>query len=250
MVDPSRYEKLRAVEDRSTRENPDLGVVVGDLRLTTDADTLLPIQAALGYSISQHLFIGSGRNLIVEGGSDFVYLQRMSEYLASQGKTGLDVRLKIVPVGSASNMPAFVALIGRDLEVSVLIDGARSGKDAMRVLALVQAGIITDAEVVAMAEIQTAVSNPDIEDLFDAEDYLRLYNWAFDKKLKASDLSNMNERIIKRIEAVAVVFDHALPAHALTENRAAFFKSGGAGTIERFDKLFAALNATIQNKDR
>ncbi len=245
MVDPARYEKLRAVEDRSTRENPDLGVVIGDVRLTTDADTLLPIQAALGYSISQHLFIGSGRNLIVEGGSDFVYLMRMSEYLFAQVKTGLDPRLKIVPVGSASNMPAFVALIGRDLEVSVLLDGARSGKDAQRVLALVDGKLITKDEIVVIADIQSAVTSPDIEDLFDVDDYLRLYNWAFDKKLKAADLPNNTDRIIKRIEAVAVVFDHALSAHALTAHRDEFFKSVASGTVERFEKLFAALNATI-----
>ena len=56
MVDPTRYEKLRAVHDRATREDPDLAVVVTPVDLTADRDTLLPVEAALGHAVSQHLF--------------------------------------------------------------------------------------------------------------------------------------------------------------------------------------------------
>jgi len=245
MVDPSRYEKLRAVEDRSTKENPDIGVAVTAVSLSSDRDTLLPIQAALGYSISQHLFFGAGRHLIVEGGSDFVYLQRVSEHLQSQGRTALDPRLRILPVGSASNMPAFVALIGRDLEVSVLLDGDRSGKDAQRVLTQVAAGLITEQEVVVIADVPTGVTRPDIEDLFDADDYLSLYNWAFDKKMMGAALPATGERILRRIEAVAGVFDHAIPAHALTEHREEFFTAIRPASVDRFEELIKLLNATL-----
>jgi hypothetical protein len=245
MVDPGRYEKLRAVEDRSTRDNPDLGVSVTRVGLSADPDTILPIQAALGYSISQHLFLGAGRHLVVEGGSDFVYLQRLSEHLAASGRTGLDPRLRIIPVGSASIIPAFVALLGRDLEVSVLFDGDRSGRDAQRVQLQVQSGLIKEREVVFVTDVAGAVAKADIEDLFDPKEYLTLFNWAFDKRLKVADLPKTAERIIRRIEAVEVVFDHALPAHALTEHRDDFMATVSQGTLARFEELFKLLNSTI-----
>jgi energy-coupling factor transporter ATP-binding protein EcfA2 len=202
MVDPSRYEKFRAVEDRSTRENPDLGVAITLVDVSADRDTLLPLQNALGYSINQHLFIGAGRHLAVEGGSDFIYLDRVSGHLASVGRTALDPRLKILPVGGASVVPAFVALVGRDLEVSVLLDGSRQGKDAQRVLAQATKGVIGEDEVVAVDDVSGTVPRADIEDLFDPEDYLNLFNWAFNTRFTIADLPRANDRIVLQLEQI------------------------------------------------
>jgi energy-coupling factor transporter ATP-binding protein EcfA2 len=247
MIDPSRYEKFRAVEDRSTRENPDLGVAITPVDVSADRDTILPLQAALGYSINQHLFIGTGRHLTVEGGSDFVYLDRVSKHLASLGRTALDPRLKILPVGGASVVPAFVALLGRDLEVSVLLDGNRQGKDAQRVLAQAAKGVIREDEVVVVSDVPGTVPKADVEDLFDPEDYLKLFNWAFSTKLSVADLPRPNERIVPLLEQIHGVYDHVLPAHALTEHRDEFFSAVSVTTLDRFEELFKRLNATIPN---
>jgi energy-coupling factor transporter ATP-binding protein EcfA2 len=247
MVDPARYEKLRAVEDRSTRENPDLGVVVTNVDVSADADTLLPVQAALGYSISQHLFLGAGWHLTVEGGSDFIYLQRLSEYLETKGRTGLDPRISVIPLGSASHTPAFVALFARHLNVSVLLDGDRSGKDAQRVFQQAERGIFRDKGIVVIGDVSgLPVAKPDIEDLFDPEDYLRLYNWAFDKKHALADLPTNQDRILRRIESLDAAFDHAIPAYGLTNHRTEFFSAVKAPTLDRFEALFKLLNATIE----
>jgi hypothetical protein len=248
MVDPSRYEKLRAVEDRSTRDDPDRGVCITTIYLSADRDTLLPVQAALGYSISQHLFIGSGRHLVVEGGSDFAYLQRFSERLEQLGRTGLDPRLKIIPVGSAANIPAYVALIGRDLSVSVLLDGDRSSRDAQRVIALADKSLIQPNEIVVIADVPGLVGKPDIEDLFEPDDYLRLYEWGFNRSLSSSSLPQTAERLLRRIESVDGVFDHGLPADALTARRDEFFASVSATTLDRFEDLMKRLNATVVTK--
>lgn len=248
MVDPARYEKLRAVHDRATKDDPDQGVVVTLADFSTDRETLLPIEAALGYTISQHLFIGSGQHLAVEGSSDFVFLQRATEYLVSQGKTGLDPRLAILPVGGADNMPALVALLGRRLKVSALIDGARTGSKVARVRAAAEHNGVPTSHVVAVAEVDDKLpANADIEDLFDAKDYLKLYNWAFGTTLKPTDLPQTSEPILKRIGDITGSFDHALPAHILTERRDEFWLSTSPKTVERFEKLFEKLNATIED---
>lgn len=246
MVDPTRYEELRAVEDQSTRENPDLGVVVSDVGVSAGRDTLLPVQAALGYAISQHLFLGAGRHLTVEGGSDFLYLQRVSEHLASIGRTGLDPRISIIPLGSVDNTPAYVALFARHMRVSVLLDGDANGKVAQRVYAQADKGLLRRDEIVVLADVAGVVApKPDIEDLFDEADYLRLYNWAFGKNHRSNQLPAGPERIVRRLESLDAAFDHALPAYALTDHLEQFFQDVKPRTLDRFEDLFKRLNATI-----
>ncbi|MFI9781398.1 hypothetical protein ACIHCV_43505 [Streptomyces sp. NPDC051956] len=114
-------------------------MVITSVSLSADRKTILPVEAALGCSVSQHLFLGAGPLLAVEGSSDFVFLMRMSDYLISQGRPGLDPRLAIIPVGGIGNMPAFVAVRGRRLSVRALIDGAETTKVTTKVLSAAQA---------------------------------------------------------------------------------------------------------------
>ena len=245
MVDPARYEKMRAVHDRATRENFDLGVEVSRVSLSADRDTVLPVESALGYSISQHLFLGAGHHLAVEGSSDFVYLQRLTEYFVAKGEEGLDPRLAVIPVGGDSNMPAFVALLGRRLKVSALIDGARTSAKLERVRGAAESNGVPASAIVVCGDVGGAPKNADIEDMFDTEDYLALYNWAFNKSLTPGALAATDEPILKRIADVEGTFDHALPAHALTEHRDEFFATVRPATIERFRSLFGLLNGTL-----
>ena len=208
MVDPSRYEKMRAVHDRATRDNPDLGVAVGRVSLSADRDTVLPVESALGYSISQHLFLGSGHHLAVEGSSDFVYLQRITEHFVGMGNAGLDPRLAVIPVGGDANLPAFVALLGRRLRVSALIDGARTGAKLDRVRKAAESNGIPASAIVVCSDVDGTPTNADIEDMFDPEDYLTLYNWAFGKAVSGAELADTNEPILKRLEDIEGAFDH------------------------------------------
>jgi predicted ATP-dependent endonuclease of OLD family len=246
MVDPARYEKLRAVHDRATKEDPDQGVEVTPISLSADKDTILPVESALGYSVSQHLFIGAGQHLVVEGSSDFVYLQRLTEFLLGRGELGLDPRLSIIPVGGSGNMPAFVALLGRRLSVSALIDGAKSNATYERVKAAAEANGVPESSIVLCSDANEDLSrDADIEDLFATKDYLRLYNWAFDKSLKVEDLSENKERILRKVEGVVGTYDHALPAHALTDHVEEFFADIDDVTVGNFKALFTLLNATL-----
>lgn len=246
MVDPTKYEKIRAVHDRATRQDPDQGVQVTLADLSADKATILPLESALGYSISQHLFIGSGHHLVVEGSSDFVYLQRVTEHFIAISKTGLDPHFAVVPVGGADNIPAFVALMGRRLKVSALIDGPGAGSRINRVKAAAKHNGVPETAIIACSAVDSSLpSTADIEDLFDVDDYLKLYNWAFDASIKKSDLAATSEPIIKRLEDVVGEFDHALPAHTLTERRVEFFGSVKAKTVNNFEKLFTLLNATL-----
>lgn len=178
MVDPTVYEKLRTVHDKANRENQEAGVEVSKVNLKADRDTVLPVESALGYSISHHLFLGSGQHLLVEGSSDFVYLVRMSAYMESKMKPILNPKLAIIPVGGITNMPAFVALMGRRLEVSVLVDGEKSTSVLDRTRNAAKENDVPPNRIVAANEVDSSLpKDADIEDLFAISDYLKLYNW-------------------------------------------------------------------------
>lgn len=245
MIDPAKYEKLRAVHDRATRSNVNAGVAVTTVDLSADRDTVLPVEAALGYSVSQHLFFGSGHHLLVEGSSDFVYLQRLSDYLIGQGKPGLDGQFAVIPAGGIDNLAPFIALMGRRFPLTALMDGAESTRQRQRAeRAAVAVGLGTSAIVVCGSIHDALPANADIEDLFDPEDYLWLYSRAIGQ-LEVSDLAPTPEPIIKRIHDARGVFDHAQPAHELTRSTDEFFARVRLATLERFAALFAKLGATL-----
>lgn len=141
-------------------------------------------------------------------------------------------------------MPAFVALLGRRLKVSALVDGDRTNAKLARIKAAAQHNGVDESRIVVCSDV-TGTTNADIEDLFDPDDYLRLYNWAFAANVKASDLADTSQPVIKRITDLKGEFNHALPAHALTDRREEFFASIKPKTIEQFKALFTAVNATM-----
>lgn len=128
MVPADDLASVRTVEDvvqQSRSRRPEvLGTKVGDDILSTDPETLFPLQGALGYEITQSLFIGE-HTLLVEGPSDILYLQAASTALNARGQTGLDSRWVICPSGGLDKVHAFVSLFaGNKLHVAVLADFA------------------------------------------------------------------------------------------------------------------------------
>jgi predicted ATPase len=240
MLDPTRYETMRAVHDRATRDRPELGVVITRVDLSADRSTILPVEAALGYTVAQHLFLGSGPHLAVEGSSDFVFLMRMSAYLTTHGRTGLDPRIAVIPVGGVTNMPAFVALFGRRLDVRALVDGAETAKVAVRIHQAADAAGVDRAKIVILGAAAGLPNSADIEDLFTVKDYLWLYNKTL-PPLVETDLPPTGEPILRRISVARGDFVHAGPAHQLTANLEDFFAQVDAETLDRFEELFVKL---------
>jgi predicted ATP-dependent endonuclease of OLD family len=104
MVEGKCLYRVRTVEDRE-----DKGTVVSSDVSGSTPNTLFPLQAALGYSIAQNLFI-SKQNLLVEGIADLAYLQTFSAILEAQNRTSLSHKIIITPVGGLTNVSAFVSL--------------------------------------------------------------------------------------------------------------------------------------------
>ncbi|MCC8934850.1 ATP-dependent nuclease [Rhizobium sp. 'Codium 1'] len=238
MIQPNKIERTRLIEDKGIERG---AVVTADV-LTTDRDTLFPLQSALGYDIAQHLFIAKD-NLVLEGPSDFIYLDTISQHLRSLGRKGLNERWSMMPIGGADVIPAFVALLGNHLDVTVLVDSRKEGHQ--KLTALAKAGFLTDQRIIAVGEL-TGTAMADIEDLFETEDYLGLFNGAFGKQIKKSELKG-SDPIVNQIARIIGErrFDHNKPADYLLRSKDKVLGKLSETTLANFEKLFIRINETL-----
>jgi predicted ATPase len=238
MVQPGNLERVRLVEDRGKEE----GAILTSDVLTRDRDTLFPLQGALGYDLVQHLFIAEN-NLVVEGTSDYAYLKLISDYLASKGRVSLDMRWSIVPVGGADLIPTFVALLGNHLKVTVLVDSRKEG--IQRLDRMAKDGYLEKQRIILVGDV-LGRAPADIEDLFEVDEYLELYNKAFGKAVKSSDLRG-SDTIISRITRHVGVsrYDHGQPADVMLRERDVVLVKLSEATLKRFEDLFGRINATL-----
>jgi hypothetical protein len=238
MVQPGKLEQVRLVEDHGKER----GAVVSSDVLTRDRDTLFPLQGALGYDLVQHLFVAEN-NVVVEGTSDYAYIKIISDFLASKGRTGLDQRWSIIPVGGADLIPTFVALLGNHLNITVLIDSRKEGHQKLERMA--NDGYLKKQRIIFIGEVLGRKTG-DIEDLFEVDEYLDLYNKAFNKTIKTGDLKGTDPIVgrIARHEGVER-FDHGRPADVLLHEREAILLKLSEETLNRFESLFERINNTL-----
>lgn len=245
MVQPGKLERVRLVEDKTTRDDPEpKGAIVTADVTSTDPDTLFPLQGALGYDLVQHLFIGP-HNLVVEGTSDYTYLRVISDYLHSlnEDRTILDERWSVIPVGGADLVPSFVALLGNQLDITVLVDAQKKGHQKLSHLA--NEGILNKNRILTVGQV-LGQKEADIEDLFTEEDYVALYNRAYGKDLSPGELKG-DDPIVRRLarNEREKRFDHGRPADVLLRHRDEILPCLSKETLVRFEALFAAINDTM-----
>lgn len=260
MVHSDRMHQIRLIEDREK-----VGTVVTDVAAGGgDPRTIFPLQAALGWSVAQNLFINQ-RNLLVEGPSELLYLQVASDLVEAAGGAGLRPDVTIVPVGGLDKVVTFVALLhANDLQLAVLHD--YSGRPAPKLEEMVRQKLLSDkalfnvSQFRDLANIGKTTCATDIEDLFDPNLYLTYFHKAFTKalgakgKFKESDLP-AGDRIVDRITRIlgdkGIIlrptggFNHYTVA-AQFGTTPPDLAAIGPDTLERFKQLFAAINAAFK----
>lgn len=256
MVDPDNLLAVRTVEDRSTSDNI-VGTVVSDRVLSSDRDTLFPLQAAIGYDIAQSLFVGK-HTLLVEGPSDLLYFKWASSELEKQGRTSLDQRWVICPTGGIDKFWSFVALFGGNrLDLSVVSDFHHGDKNRLRAL---RDSKIIPSERVLTADAYAGQEEADIEDILGRDFYFALVNHAYAlppaEALRIDGEAKYVTRVVEDVEShfqrlasdagPVTEFDHFLPSSWLVENsgQARSFK-GYDAALQRFEVLFRDLNAML-----
>ncbi len=253
MVHSNRLNEVRVVEDR-----PKVGTVITDNVSWTDPRTIFPLQAALGWTIAQNLFI-SDRNLLVEGAADLVILQAVSSLLDGQGKVGLRDDITIVPAGGLDKVVTFIALLGANkLKLAVLHDyrGSPEQKllDMMRERMIASKAVFDASQFRDISKIGVSEKPSDTEDLLEPSVYLHYFNQAFKDKLsepiKEAKLPK-GDRIVDRLERYigskniqlrqSAGYNHYTPAAAIARDPSIV----DAASLSRFEALFKKVNAVL-----
>jgi predicted ATPase len=124
LVGPEELDLVRVVE----MTDRDVGTKVLTTITSSDPAGLLPLQEALGYDLAQSLFTQK-KNLILEGLTDYWYMETMSEMLRDAGKAELDKKIALVPANSASKVVYFATILhAQGLKVAALLDSDTAGE--------------------------------------------------------------------------------------------------------------------------
>ena len=236
---------------RTVQINVDEGTTVSDTP-TGDARTLFPLQAALGFSLAQSLFVGP-KNIVVEGVTDYWYLSSVAEYLRSVGRPTLPADLVITPAGGAQKVGYMVALLASQrLKVLVLLDRETAAERTAEELA--KSKLIRSESLISVADGFTGAvpSEADVEDLLDPAVYQELVEHTYARELSGKPLAlNLSiPRIVKRNEeafrAIGLEFHKTRPAREFLERigrtPTALLASA---TRARFEKLFAEITKRL-----
>ena len=253
MVHSDRLNQVRVIEDQKT-----IGTIISDNISGSDPRTIFPLQAALGWTIAQNLFI-SERNLLVEGPSDLIYLKAVSALLDTQGRTGLRDDVTIVPVGGLDKVVTFIALLGASgLKLAVLHDyrGAPEQKlmDLVKQKMISPKALLNASQFRDLKNIGKSGQPTDTEDFFESALYLKYFNGAFSKPLKGTVINEADlpsgDRIIDRLERhIATKGIQIRPSGGFNHyGVASYFVSNpptslDKDTLKRFEALFNTVNS-------
>lgn len=252
MINSDRLHQVRIVEDQLK-----FGTVVSENLAGSDARTIFPLQAALGWTVAQNLFI-SKRNLLVEGPSELLYLQIISSLLEQAGGGGLRPDVTIVPTGGLDNLATFVALLGASgLKLAVLHD--YKGSPEQKLASLVKDKLMTAKSLFHVGQFRD-VSDPtrpsDIEDLLPVETYLHYFCATYASQLGGGAISEADlppgDRVVQRLENYikgkgislrpSGGFNHYLIASRFAASPLTTLDSD---TAVKFKALFAAVNGAF-----
>lgn len=126
LVGPEELDIVRVVEmkDRAS------GTKVHTTISSDDPAGLLPLQEALGYDLAHSLF-SQQRNLILEGITDYWYLEATSELLRASNETTLNDKIALVFANSAGKVVYYATILhAHHLKVAALLDSDAAGDQA------------------------------------------------------------------------------------------------------------------------
>lgn len=248
MIDPRRLDTVRTVEDEGNS-----GTQVSNDPYKHNSATLSPLQAALGFDLTQSLFIAPN-NVLVEGPADLIYLNLATQVLLNEKRTGLSDEWTIVPVGGADKVATFVSLLGaQGLNLAVFIDA--SPVDQQKHQAILKNKLLAKNSLLTVGAILDR-PEADVEDLFSTGAFLTLVNKSYGTTIKAKDLSEQVPRMSKKLEKYFAEnhinngkFNHYKPAYDLMMNPGWLSEVFDGETKANFERANIALNNILTQLD-
>lgn len=258
MVDPRQLARVRIVQDRSVDSPDELPRKEDGTKVLTDvlgatADSLFPLQGALGYDIQQSLLVGPDV-LLVEGPSDMLYLRAMSDQLEREGIVGLSRDWTIVPVGGIGKVPVFASLLGSQTHMKVVALLDVQGGNEQLVDRIYKEKLLSKRDVLTYAHF-LGQKEADVEDLLDRSLYVHMVNEEFKGQLSSPiEEGALNDKVPRTIVAVekeldgrlSVPFNHYRPARFFVENAGALWPQVSKERQERIALMFERVNELLR----
>ncbi len=254
LVDGNHLERVRTTYLEGDRLEK--AVVSSNTRLAGDRDTLFPLQAAIGYSMAQTLFLGK-RSLIVEGITDYWIAKALTGCLAALGKgPTLQEDTVIIPSGGISRMMPLASIMfgasgvgGR--QMLVLLDSDSTGIQAAKRF---ERDLFGDNSRILMLGQAVGLKKATIEDLVARDSYAAAvgacgYNFKLndEEKQEETNVAAM-EKVFKRKGFGTFGTDQkAWAVLRLIEEWGKDPKSVPETTLKKACMLFTAVNARFKS---
>ncbi len=255
LVESDKLHRVRVVEDRDGQ-----GTTISDRLDSRDPKSIFPLQAALGYTIAQSLFI-SDQNLLVEGPTELLFLQAASAELEAVGRISLHPGIVLVPVGGLDKVATFIALLaGNKLRFAVCVD--KPPVPDQRLKEMVASKIINAKALLDFSIFRnqngTVAEPADVEDMFGVTHYLDMFNRAYAAHLNGAAItekdlpsgSRIVERIARALENKGISvrpsggFNHYLVANRATAAGMTFEPL----ELNAFEALFRLVNSLLEKQ--
>lgn len=185
LLEPDKFDWIRLV----TRDSKRGTKVENKIHKVSDKESLTPILTAIGLELTAGIAsIDKQQNVVVEGPSDWYYLQALKELLGEKD-------VNFVFGGGAGNMPMVGTILsGWGCRVLYLYDSDKGKRDAEK--SIDRNWLIADAEILS----PTDADNEAIEDLFSTEDFK-----VFVLDEPAKTYSSKNSEYVKRVKSDKVL---------------------------------------------
>ncbi len=160
LVGPDELDIVRVVELKNRKDGTKVHTTIS----SSDPAGLLPLQEALGYDLAQSLF-SQQRNLILEGLTDYWYLDAASQLLMDSGKEGLNDKIALVFANSAGKVVYYATILfAHNLKVAALLDSDNAGDQAAQQENLVHT--LGNKNILRTKDFVPEVPKAEIEDIF------------------------------------------------------------------------------------
>lgn len=159
LVGPDELDLVRVVELKNRKDGTKVHTTIS----SSDPAGLLPLQEALGYDLAQSLF-SQQRNLILEGITDYWYLDASAQLLNEAGIESLNEKIALVFANSAGKVVYYATILfAHNLKVAALLDSDVAGDQAAQQENLVHT--LGNKNILRTKDFVSGVPKAEIEDL-------------------------------------------------------------------------------------
>lgn len=159
LVGPDELDIVRVIELKNRKEGTKVHTTIS----SSDPAGLLPLQEALGYDLAQSLF-SQQRNLILEGLTDYWYLDAAAQLLHDASIETLNEKVALVFANSAGKVVYYATILfAHNLKVAALLDSDAAGDQAAQQENLVHT--LGNKNILRTKDYVSGVPKAEIEDI-------------------------------------------------------------------------------------